>query len=263
MICNESLSYQRYEPMISGLLDTGRDILNFELGAQFGNYRNIGNNAKTKDCGNYRGQGESALIEDLEASYTQGFGCLESLYQAFRNVEDESVRAQAYRLRRIARRVMGNFVNGANKMFTFECNDPLPEPGGVSRTVIRAADPENHISAGTHAFASTCEGYFGGESIVPGIQLNNNYFNTASDNDRRSTLFHELLHHAGIYHDSEEGRIDLVYKLQFCCFGFSDGVIPTFEEIPTSFTCADTLAADHGDLPPTSKRSLEVRSMAQ
>ena len=109
------------------------------------------------------------------------------------------------------------------------------------------------------AFASTCEGYFKDESIVPGMQLNARSYSAQQNNPRkrRSTLFHEMLHHAGIYHDGSEGSLDWVYKMQFCCFGLDEN-IPATDELPSSFTCRTILAADHGQPSPDVSSVLDV-----
>jgi len=235
MQCNASLEDAELLRRINNLR---RPLISFSHGDQNrSGYHPIQPNSRSKNCQDYPSQGESSMIRDLEGGFNQGLRCMNSLYEQYKNHADARVRAKAAGFRTLMKKLMGNFVPGARLPFTFKCENDVGSWANYFTGEITKKD--------VYAFAKTC-GENGGEKDVPGIVLNTTAFRTLSRHDRKSTLFHELFHHAGYYHDEDSNTYDVVYGLQSCCFGASDAPRSITQIDPSDFSCRRLMSQNHG-----------------
>jgi hypothetical protein len=231
MMCNDPATEASLGSSLSSFQNNGMDIIAFESspGSTY-----LGSNTHVSGCETLPPEGNKTLAEDLTSAYNQGFSCLDRVFEAGVNSSDETVVARAQKVRDLSLRLLGNFIPGANDVFTFQC---LP-PGRRENL-----SSENLISADVYGIAITVD-KFSDHSIAPGIQLNLPHLVASSSMSRQSLMFHELLHHGNLYHGGYE-EVDWVYDLQFCCFGLPDE--PHLDqEVFKKYTCEKVLKKDHG-----------------
>jgi hypothetical protein len=250
MLCNEAASLAELGTRVSGFITDHQDIVSFLHRDESGDSVFLGHNLRSQNCEALRPDGNDQLVGDVTDALNQGLSCLQNLGSAAIASSDATLQARGQRLQQMARTVLGHFIEGANAPFTIRCQRPIPRYPDPGWEEARRLEPGNMIGASKHAFAATCDQpevlLESTKDMTPGIQLNTEYFSTVEPNRRGSTIFHELLHHTGMFHE-EAGTHDLVYGLTFCCFGLdSDSRRPALDALATNFLCHRALSQDHG-----------------
>ena len=204
----------------------------------------LGSNAEISGCESLRPEGHKTFAQDLSIAYNQGFKCLDHIYRTGSGSTDPNVIRRAQSIRQVSTKLLENFSPGANDVFKFKCNQPIPAGEGRS-------DVENVIGPSSYAVAITLHGPFKRYSMAPGIQFSMPYLNEIVPRERQSLIFHELLHHGEIDHSRDRDVYDTVFALELCCFGnpssrFNPPGLPSTRDMDESNDCRTVLSRDHG-----------------
>ena len=196
--------------------------------------------------------GVASLISDAQLAWDQGFRCLDNLSDPFLGDLDPLSRERAERWRRIMAEVLGNFFPGSPRSFTLVCSS---EEGFPKRSGFLAFAMLPAYDRILNRFSDT-------KGAAPGILVDVGAFARIDPHQRRSVLFHELLHHAsGLAHPTDNAygtRFDWVESATKCCFGKTAGteraesplsMDPKKRDrfVPRGLDCDRLFEFDHGE----------------
>ena len=214
----------------------------------------IGSNISLVGCEAPKTPGIEVITANINQSFNQGFSCMDRISKIAKKAamenrsllgEDQAKQmiSRSERIREIGQKMIGNFLTGSNRPFTFHCTKPGINKSGKGRV----QDMQNLVSfgvlTGQLGTAHTCdEDEKHDNKFAPLIALNINDLNDSTNGEQQQVIFHELIHHGGIQHDKlAKHEQDWVYGIEWCCFGRGSD-----EEDPFSnYRCVDLFKSDH------------------
>ena len=204
-------------------------LLSFTDGATSGRYKDLGRNARARDCADYppgAPNGANTLRAEAADALNTGLRCLTTKLAAKhpRGSRVGDIRVEMARL-------LAYFdpANSAHP-FTFMCTHP---PNRATCNWKENPNPpplipclaQRMTASPINAIAISCSDPSSPERDAPGMILNVDELSKGTAASRKSTLFHAMLHMLGYNHTAAaqaEGHADFVYYAELCCFGDAD-----------------------------------------
>ena len=162
---------------------------------------------------------------------------MRKIYELGMKSKKEEIEQRAQKIKQAYLKVMGNFTEEAVRPFHFYCSDS-------------STDKESslYLREDVNAKALTCDL----QKDHLGVVLNTDTFKKRTERQIKGTIFHELFHHAGYYHDHI--KQDWVYGVELCCFGYDDASYMDLNSLGEQYSCGSLLSADHEDELPFSRQ---------